>query len=219
MSTSAQPRRGPYAKTRGRIEAVGRHGYELVVEAGHRNLTLAEVARRAGLTESQVLYHFPSRDHLLVAALEHADARQEARRVERRADPAPRDEDPAVALAAVVNAELSDPRVLRLFVSMSAEATDPDHPAHAWALRRRAGIVEQYARFLRDLQERGWAHQDVDPERFARQLMALWDGLQTEWLVAPSFDLGAEVGAGLRALARRDAVLAREAVGALAHRL
>jgi hypothetical protein len=79
--------------------------------------------------------------------------------------------------------------------------------------------VEQYARFLRDLQERGWAHPDVEPERFARQLMALWDGLQTEWLVTPSFDLGAEVGAGLRALARRDAVLAREAVGALAHRL
>ncbi len=61
----------------------------------------------------------------------------------------------------------------------------------------------------------GWAHPDVDPEQFARQFMALWDGLQAHWLTDPSVDLGAEVDAGLRALARRDAMRARVAINQL----
>ena len=47
MATTPRPRRGPYAKTRGRVEAVGEIAYDVVVEQGHRALTMAEVARRS----------------------------------------------------------------------------------------------------------------------------------------------------------------------------
>lgn len=208
MATTPRPRRGPYAKTRGRVEAVGEIAYDVVVQQGHRALTMAEVARRSGLTDAQLLYHFPSRDHLLVAALEHADGLS---RQQRTRGPAA---DPEAAFARAVNDRLAAPPVIRLFVTVSAEGTDPEHPAHAWLLARQREIVVQYAGFLRELQAQGWAHRDVDPERFARELMALWDGLQAQWLLDPSLDLGAEVAAGLRALARRDAVLAREALDA-----
>ncbi|RMI09501.1 TetR/AcrR family transcriptional regulator [Cellulomonas triticagri] len=216
MSPAPRPPRGPYGKTRGRVELVARTAHEVVLESGHRALTLAEVARRADLSEAQVLYHFPSRDHLLVAALKHALDRQGEDYGHRPVAPGT---DPVDAFAANVNEGLSDPPVLRLFVAMSAEATDPDHPAHAWSREHHEGVVRGYARMLRNLQESGWAHPDVEPDRFARQLMALWEGLQAQWLVDPSFDLGAEVAAGVRVLARRDAVLAREAVESLAHRL
>ncbi|WP_263119078.1 TetR/AcrR family transcriptional regulator [Cellulomonas sp. RIT-PI-Y] len=205
-------RRGPYAKTRGREEAVGRVAYELVRSAGHRALTMTEVARRTELSEAQLLYLFPSRDHLLVAALVHADSRSDQAARERRPDPGT---EPDASLARTINHELADPASLRLFVSMAAEAGDPEHPAHRWMTERRARITLSYATFLRRLQADGWAHPDVDPEQFARQFMALWDGLQAHWLIDPSFDLGAEVGAGLRALARRDAMLARVAINQL----
>jgi AcrR family transcriptional regulator len=206
MPTVTRPRRGPYGKTRGRIATVGRVAYDLVAEAGHRALTMAEVARRAELTESQVLYRFPSRDHLLVAALEHADARQRpAADRPRLAEVA----DPEEALASAARRGQANPHVLRLFVAMCAEGLDPQHPAHAWLAERTRRTVAAYAQILRDLQATGWAHPGVDPERFGRQLVALWDGAQAQWLVDPSLDLGAEVAAGLRVLARRDEVEAR----------
>ncbi|HEY0215025.1 MAG TPA: TetR/AcrR family transcriptional regulator [Cellulomonas sp.] len=219
MSTEpaeTRPRRGPYGKTRGRIETVGRVAHDLVVEVGHRNLTMTEVARRADLTEAQLLYLFPSREHVLVAALERADTISREQYHARSTEPPT---DPAESIARTVTEGRSDPAVLRLFATMTAEAGDPAHPAHTWVHQHQVRAARGYATMLRGLQEDGWAHPDVDPERFGRQLVALWDGLQTQWLVDPSFDLGAEVGAGLRVLARRDAVLAREAVEALAGRL
>lgn len=202
MTYTTGSRRGPYAKTRGRVATVREVSYDLVRESGHRRVTLAEVARRARLSEAQLLYHFPSRDHLLVAALDHADSRTSEEAAARRSP----GDDPEAALAAAVESRLSDRHVLRLFVTMSAEATDPDHPAHAWAARRREGVVAAYGDLLRRLQDRGWAHPDVDPGQFGLRLMALWDGLQVQWLVDPAFDLAAEVTAGFRLLAGHDAV-------------
>ena len=42
----------------------------LVVEKGHRAVVTAEIARRTGLSEPGVLYHFPSKDELLIGALQ-----------------------------------------------------------------------------------------------------------------------------------------------------
>jgi AcrR family transcriptional regulator len=186
--------RGPYAKTRGRVDAIRAVTYDLVVEAGHRTVTIAEIARRSGLTEAQVLYHFPSREHLLVGALEHADRRT--------ASGSPTaDGDLEAGLAAAASPERADPEVLRLFVAMCAAATDPEHPAHAWGADRTRAIVQRYAELLGELQAAGRADPDVEPRGFARRFMALWDGLQAQWLVDPSFDLGREVALGFRQLA------------------
>lgn len=198
--------RGPYAKTRGRVEAVRRIAFELVVESGYRSVTIAEVARRGDLTEAQVLYHFPSREHLLVGALEYADSRSRANQQVGVADV-------RTAVAAAVDADRSDPEVLRLFAAMSAAATDPTHPAHEWGTRRTRAIVARYADLLTDLQAQGWADPGVDPHRFARRFMALWDGLQTQWLLDPTFDLGREVADGLAVLAGRADVDGRHSGG------
>lgn len=43
---------------------------DVVIEKGHGKVTTAEVAARASTSEATVLYDYPSKDHLLVAALE-----------------------------------------------------------------------------------------------------------------------------------------------------
>lgn len=42
-----------------------------LVERGFANLTTAEVAQRAGVSKGAQLYHFPTKDDLVVAALKH----------------------------------------------------------------------------------------------------------------------------------------------------
>lgn len=55
-------------ETRGRlVEAT----VACLVERGYANLTTAEVAQRAGVSKGAQLYHFPKKDDLVVAALEH----------------------------------------------------------------------------------------------------------------------------------------------------
>lgn len=212
MSQTTPVVRGPYEKTRGRRALVGRVAYELVAESGHRQLTIAGVIRRSGLTESQVMRLVPSREHLLVAALEHEE--HEARPSDMTSTEHGTASGPEAMIAAAAEEGVRQPHVVRLFVTMFAEASDPAHPAHAWAARHRRASAERFAAVLVGLQDSGWADPGVDPHRFGRQFQSLWDGLRGIWLYDPSIDLGGEVASGLRLLARRDLVLAREAVAA-----
>ncbi|MEH1100150.1 TetR/AcrR family transcriptional regulator [Micromonospora sp. CPCC 205561] len=50
---------------------------ELVSAAEGADITLDAVARRAGLTKPGLMYHFPTRDALLLAIVEHAAGRVE----------------------------------------------------------------------------------------------------------------------------------------------
>ena len=212
-------RRGPYSKTKGRRESIAAATLDLVIEKGHRLVTLAVVAQTVGLTEAQVMYHFPSREHLLVGALEEADL--ESLRVHLPDGKATIDAlaDPLPAIAAVVTESATRSHVLRLYFTLCGEASDPEHPAHTYVNHHRSAAREHYAELLRLLQAHGWAHPDVDPQQFARQFLALWEGLQAQWLIEPSFDLATEVTAGLKLAARHDAVVARDRMVALAQTL
>jgi hypothetical protein len=72
---------------------------------------------------------------------------------------------------------------------MSAEATDPDHPAHQF-------FVDRYVRILGLLRSAftlarldGDVSEELDPDAAARQLVAFLDGIQLQWLVTPVFDM------------------------------
>jgi AcrR family transcriptional regulator len=185
----------------------------LVIEQGHDAVTVAEVARRAGLTEATVRYHFPTRDHLLISALAQADAEDSYLLVARAASTG---RDLAEDLRLVVEAPVGHPNRMRLFTIEAANAVDPAHPAHSWFTARNQAVKLQLAQTLRELQAADQAHPEIDPDRFARQMVAIWDGLQTQWLIDPDFDLGAEVAAAFRSLTRADAMAARRAIAQLA---
>ena len=208
-------KRGPYAKTRERREAIANAALDLVNEQGHRSLGVAEVAERAGVTEATVTYHFPTRDQLLVAAIAASDAHDEDQLTHTREPHW--DIANLVGESAKIGAEHANR--LRLFVAMASEAAVADHPAHEWLLTHHAAVRSNLAEALRMLQARGEAHPDIDPERFARQMVAVWDGLQSQWLVSPDFDLADEVATAFRGLARQDVMAARRAMEALAAEL
>ena len=212
MEATTRTRR-PYAKTVERRLAVARAALEIILEKGHRALTTAEVASRASMSETAMLYHFPSRDHILVAAMELAD--QDSRTLlteEFQGSHALRDEWPPPELARLSGEDAS---VTRLFLALSAEAVNPEHPAHTYLKDHRENAVLEFAEGVKRRQAKGYALPGLDPASVARQMVALWSGLRMQWLVDPSFDLATEVSQGFRALTGQPIMDAKQKIGEL----
>lgn len=211
MSDEAAPRRrGPYAKSRLRRREFARATLDLVIERGHDSVSVTDVAARCGVPEATVLYHFPTKDDLFVAAIQEADRLDQERFGDEVAVT-----DLEAALRQVTAEGVAHPNARRLFAVLSAAATDADHAAHAFMRERQEEAATMFAAVLRARQEAGLAHPEVDAERFGRQMVAVWDGLQLQWLTGADFDLVEEVVAAFRALSRQDAMEAKRALEAL----
>ena len=88
---------------------------------------------------------------------------------------------------------------------LSAEATSPEHPAHAYFKERYTRVVVKATTAFADLQIRGAIQPDVDPAILAYMLIGLLDGLQLQWLLEPeSVDIGHVLHAFLQAFTTRD---------------
>lgn len=202
---------------------MARAALEVVLEKGHRALTTAEVASKAGMSETAMLYHFPSRDHILVAAMELADQQnlaaflaEEDNRTQ-SADGAlfagERSDDwDAARLARLANQEQA---TACLYLALLAEAPNPEHPAHEYVKDRTERALLEFTASIKRRQSAGKAHPDIDPRGVARQMMAAWSGLRAQWLVDPSFDLAYEVAEAYRALTWYPVMEARKKIAKL----
>ncbi|GAA5064654.1 AcrR family transcriptional regulator [Thermocatellispora tengchongensis] len=202
----ARRKTGGYAAGRERrariVEAAARH----FATRGYHRAPMAKIAADVGLTEGGLLYHFPSKKHLLLAVAEHRiDAAAEWwRRL-------PADASVHAVLDAMVDAtarNLAQPGLIELFVLVSAEAADGSSPAHApFAARYRAAVDS-----LTEIFERCAARSELAPgtdcAALARECIAVSDGLQLQWVLSDGeLDLVESVRGHTRRLAR--AVCAR----------
>ena len=94
---------------------------------------------------------------------------------------------------------MGGPNRLRLFTEVLARASDPTHPAHEYIAEHHRLSLAYAAKLLRIRQNNGLAHPDVDPERFGREIVAIWDRVQAQWLVHRDFDLADAVTAAFPA--------------------
>ncbi len=177
-------REGGYASGRLRREQIITAATELFARVGYRHATILELAEAAGISRTGLLHHFGSKEALLKAVLERRDAADAARFAG-----ADTDETGLGSLATLVelarhNAER--PHLVALFAVLSAEASDPDHPAHDYFVTRYRNTVAGIAASLTRAQASGLLAPDVDPAGQARTLVALMDGLQVQWLLSPA---------------------------------
>ncbi|MCK2022676.1 TetR/AcrR family transcriptional regulator [Microbacterium sp. kSW2-24] len=205
---SNRTERGQYAKSATRRTAVARAALTLIEQGGHSDLTVAQVAHAAGISERSLFYHFPTKDHVLVAALELSD-RLTTDDVGGLDDKQLRDVDHVVSILARLDAQHE--WKVRLVVYLSARAQEAEHPAHAYFVAHNAAAVQGFANMLRHRQHRGLAHPDLEAESVARRFVAMWDGLQAHWLVDPSFDLADEILASFRQLTGQNVMEAKQA--------
>ncbi|QJW37968.1 TetR/AcrR family transcriptional regulator [Cellulosimicrobium protaetiae] len=196
---AGEPGRG-YAKGRAKREEILQASIVLFGEVGYHAASLREIASRVGMSHPGLLHHFPTKVALLEAVLDHRDTVDQA---DLAADLA-RGTDYFDALVSLVERNGQRRHVVELFTALVAEATSPDHPAHAHFVRRYEWAVgrtgEQLARRARE----GGLREGVDPAATARHVIALMDGLQVQWLLAldrpepERVDMAADLRAYLR---------------------
>lgn len=216
MAKPAVPtvKRGPYAKTAERRTSIADAAIEVIREIGPVALTTPEVARRAGVTERTLFYHFPSRDHVLVAALERVDELSTAEALAQFAADVPERYLEHV-MDLLMRSVSGEPWKAALTVTLSGHAQDPNHPAHEYFVRHYAQAIAGFAAMVRVHQAQGLAHPDLDVESVARRLVAVWEGLQAMWLVTPNFDLAKEVTAAYRQLSGQNVMAFRQVLDGL----
>lgn len=179
---SAPRKRGPrgaYAKTGARRRAILDAALDVFAQSGFRAGSLREIAGRVGMSEAGLLHHFRSKSALLQEVLDRRDERSLAIFDFNN-------EDGMVALRGLVELaghNASIPGVVELYCTLSAEATAPDHPAHAYFVRRYVFTRRATGAALQRLAADGRLRADVDPQRAAASIMALMDGLQVQWLL------------------------------------
>lgn len=151
----------------------------LFAREGYADTSLREIAARVGVSKSTLLHHYPSKEDLLGAVLDERDRQISTR-------PGATSTRAAEFLAglpagAARNAE-HEPGLIEVYAVLSCEALPTDHPAHAYFTRRFTWALDHFAAVLRAAQADGDLPAHRDPEREAIRLVALWDGLQYQWL-------------------------------------
>ncbi len=147
---------------------------------GYHNASLAEIADRAGLTQAGVLHYFRSKALLLTSVLELRDRTD----IEQLGPDRPQGLQFLSHLVdtALRNAEREG--IVRLYAVLSAESVTDDHPAQTYFRDRYSGLRAFVADALREAC--GLAEDDSGRvENAANAVIAVMDGLQVQWLLAP----------------------------------
>ena len=206
---TSRRKRGPYAPTLVRRRQIATAVLQLVDEIGPESLTTSEVALRSKTPETTVLYHFPSRDDLLVAALELADEQNaEASHLD---DPDLR-LDPGELARVYRSGSPADPRS-RLGQLARGIAATPGTSGAAYVRRRVNRQVAVFARMFDQRKRDGLAHPDVDSIDLARQTIALWEGLASVFADDPEADAGRLLAEGVRRLSGESWITLQRAIG------
>jgi AcrR family transcriptional regulator len=189
--------RGPYRKTAGTRIAILEAAFDVFSESGYHSGSLRDVARRVGMSNAGVLHHFPDKEALLEAMLDHRDE-VDAETVRRLT----RDGETALhALIQLVRSNSTKPEIVKLYAILSTEATAADHPGHIHFVARygrtRAFVEDAFDSLART----GQLSSSVTPASAAIGTIAMMDGLQIQWLLDPdAVDMPRELSRYLGAL-------------------
>lgn len=183
-------RRGSYAKGVARRQEILDRAIEVFAERGGYGTSLRSIAQAMGISHAALLHYFDSREQLLLAVYEHAEAK-------RNADPDAAEATGAVeVLVRAANANAEVPGLVELYSTLLAASLEAGNTTG------KAYFTERFARVRYDLAERLRAEQasgeiraDVDADEIAALLIAASDGLQIQWLLEPSVRLQETLGA------------------------
>lgn len=183
-TTPPRPSKGE--RTRERIlEAAA----ALFSRSGFHAVSLRDIAAHARITHAGLLHHFPGKEALLLEILSRRDRADAQLLFPAALDPEAADPTPEQWLSRLLDvAERNshDPGLVALYANLSAEAADPEHPAHDYFVRRYRTVRDGATHALAVLFAAADPPVRTDPSRAAVQLIALMDGLQTQWLLEPA---------------------------------
>ncbi|HEV7565907.1 MAG TPA: TetR/AcrR family transcriptional regulator [Microbacteriaceae bacterium] len=164
----------------------------LFASGGFYGTSLRSIAEMVGISKSTLLHHFASKEELLIAALQRRDEVFTATR--------PSWDEPAIDhlryVIATARSRSAHPGIAELYCVLASEGSRPGHPAHEF-FRERFRISRAYGTHVfTKLRDEGMFPANLDPERESTWFLALWDGLQFQWLYDPTaFDIADQLQA------------------------
>ncbi|MEV7692205.1 TetR/AcrR family transcriptional regulator [Microbacterium sp. NPDC089189] len=159
-------------------------------ETGFHGASMAEIARRAGISHTGLLHHFPRKEDLLTEVLELQDERS-AQYLREHAGPSS-DADPVHILEGMVATLVEMDREVglsELAATLTGEASSPTHPAHAHFAERYRNIRRFLTRIYARLDAEERLAPGADPAQLAVATIALSEGLRSQWLFDREGDL------------------------------
>ncbi|MFJ2620301.1 TetR/AcrR family transcriptional regulator [Glutamicibacter sp. NPDC087344] len=196
----ARSKRGSYTVGLERRERILEAASQRFTSSGYSRTSLAEIARDVGITTPGLTHHFPTKQHLLLAIAERRfDVAQSI------AEAALGELDGTRTLRVLLSlSELfaEQPGLMELFVLISAEAADPNSPAHELFQERYTRIATEIATFFMAEVASGALRPDLDYQAIARECIAVSDGLQLQYVLSEGkLDLVGQSRAHLERLA------------------
>ena len=172
------PVRGQYAKGIAKREEILDVALELFTKKGYDRTSVREIARLAGLSQAGLLHHFSTKEELFIEVLRRRDVRNREEFQAGQGDP-----DSISRLVSIVRNNMTQPGLVRLYVTMSAESTDVDSTARSFFVERYRSLRAEVAKDVRTKQQLGELSAELDPDAVASLLIAAADGLQIQWLL------------------------------------
>lgn len=176
---AARPREETLVRRTRILEAAS----EVFGEKGYVKGSLADIAERVGITHAGVLHHFGSKDQLLLAVLAHRDA-TDVELLDGRHMP-----DGLELFSHLVRtAERNENRagIVQAFTVLSAESVTDGHPAKEFFLERYETLRTEVAAALASICSHDDPPAPGDVDKAAASIIAVMDGLQVQWLLAPN---------------------------------
>jgi AcrR family transcriptional regulator len=162
----------------------------LFAREGFHGASLREIAGTLSIPKSTLLHHFPSKEALLQAVL----ARRDTTIVLPRSASAVPARDELAALVEQAQKSAERPGLIAVYSVLASEGAAPKHPAHEYFARRLGRVRRYVADLLLRLEAEGSLRPGLDPHHEASWLIAVWDGLQLQWLYDPAtVDFGAHL--------------------------
>jgi AcrR family transcriptional regulator len=180
--------RGAYAKGVAKREEILTTALEVIAKNGYHKTSIRDLAAAVGLSQTGLLHYFGTKEELFVAILQKRDATDEQNFAVDPADYAPA--QLIEGLVSVGRHNATVPGLVQLYAQFSTEAAEEGHPAREYFQQRYADYRRLVATAIRALQQTGEVPASVDPERTAALMAAATDGLQTQWMLDSSIDMG-----------------------------
>jgi AcrR family transcriptional regulator len=178
----------------------------LLARNGSRGTSLQEIATASGVTQTGLLHHFPTKEHLLHAVLDYRDEFENSL-IWRHGD------DPGIlvfdVIADVVSEWSSRPELVGLMAILVAENVGDEAMLHDRLRANYRRTLSQLSHTLEGAVDRREIVGPIDPDSKAVEILAFLSGLELAWLVDPT--IRAEAVA--RAWADGQTQLAQSGVG------
>jgi AcrR family transcriptional regulator len=186
VAGAARVERGPYRKGVQRRQEIVRAAAQVFAERGYNGGSLRSISERVGISSAALVQYFGTKERLLAAVLEEwARESRPSRAVGLRGTAW------IASLREAMVYNVAHRGLIELFLTLTAEASNPGHPARPFVQQRYAAVVAEHVHHLHEAVADG----EVAPmseavlEQEARLVVAGMDGIELQWLLDPRVDL------------------------------